>query len=44
MSSSYPPDGWVMASGAWGVDADQDDTLSYSGAYSVKLKKSGKAV
>lgn len=42
--STYPPDKWVMDSGTWGIDADNDTSQVYSGDYSVKLINSGNGV
>lgn len=37
MSKNFPPDDWVILAGTWGIDADEDPTVSKTGGSSLKF-------
>ena len=38
MSSSSPPDGWVLEAGTWGTDIDREESTVFSGAQAFHFK------
>lgn len=42
--SSFPPDGFSITSGTWGVDADQSTSQVFNGSYSIIFNPSSSAV